>query len=752
MMGRANWFYGIRYIAVALSLVLAAGVMKIVIDRINENRISTIAHERVQELFSADTSHVPDIIKSMNDYRRWVELELNKTAGEEWVPEDSLRKLRASLALLQVDPEHVDPAEVDYLITQMLSSGPEEARVIQLELRDYFLSNPTNSWSPRVPVAMRSDTRTRWEAPVESLWKVLEEIKSVQDKRLLPAASALASYDPENARWADVSSKVANSLASVNSTELRPWLHGLQPVKSRLTPTLAKIFRNKELLDSMREQACDILADYAKDDPNLIADLLMGSDTKAYAAFFPIAERQQEKTLALFQAELLKKPTYSWNDPPLDPSWTKPDGTSSAKIESAGGLRADRFAVCQTMLLDDFLTTAEALRKSGYRPIRFRPYADEQVIRVAAVWSRDGRNWRLASGLNLDEVRRQDEHNQKAKFLPVDVAGYVMTGAGGRPTEKYAAIWEEKTGNDDARMYFGVTTDDQSESHHRLLDERLIPWTLHATIGSDGLPRYFNDANFEAFPLYGLDPTIHLQKSRELIAQGYRPVSWSVSRCDPSGPLVTASVWHRPTVQEDVKDRLAERQARAAIGLVRMGRADEVWTLLRHSPDPRLRSFIINWLRPLGADPKLITTKLDQIAPSATPTPAPGQQRMDAILFHPETSMRRALILALGTYGMEGLSPGEREPLTTKLLDLYGTDRDAGIHGAVEWTLRKWRQQDKLKEADARLMNQKDRGERRWFINTQGQTFAVIDGPVEFRIGSLGCPPEIGPANKGDFG
>ena len=51
---------------------------------------------------------------------------------------------------------------------------------------------------------------------------------------------------------------------------------------------------------------------------------------------------------------------------------------------------------------------------------------------------------------------------------------------------------------------------------------------------------------------------------------------------------------------------------------------------------------------------------------------------MDAILFHPETSMRRALILALGTYGTEGLSPGEREPLIGKLLDLYRNDPDAG--------------------------------------------------------------------------
>ena len=30
---------------------------------------------------------------------------------------------------------------------------------------------------------------------------------------------------------------------------------------------------------------------------------------------------------------------------------------------------------------------------------------------------------------------------------------------------------------------------------------------------------------------------------------------------------------------------------------------------------------------------------------------------MDAILFHPETSVRRALILALGTYGADDLLP-----------------------------------------------------------------------------------------------
>jgi formylglycine-generating enzyme required for sulfatase activity len=121
---------------------------------------------------------------------------------------------------------------------------------------------------------------------------------------------------------------------------------------------------------------------------------------------------------------------------------------------------------------------------------------------------------------------------------------------------------------------------------------------------------------------------------------------------------------------------------------------------------------------------------------------------MDAILFHSETSMRRALILALGTYGTEGLSPGEREPLVGKLIDLYRNDPDAGVHGAAEWSLRKWGQNDRLKELDAQLKKKQDRGERRWFINGQGQTFAMIQGPVEFRMGSPSTETGRSPDNE----
>jgi hypothetical protein len=219
-------------------------------------------------------------------------------------------------------------------------------------------------------------------------------------------------------------------------------------------------------------------------------------------------------------------------------------------------------------------------------------------------------------------------------------------------------------------------------------------------------------------------------------------VATSVTRTSGEDPLVTASVWHRPVVTEETKDRLAERQARAAIALVRLGKTEEVLPLLQHSADPRLRSFIVNWLSPLGADPQVIVAALERIDPSIKPTHVEPPKAMDAVLFHPETSMRRALILALGTYGMEGLTSGEREPLYVKLLALYRIDPDSGIHGAAAWTLRQWGQQAKLKELDHELGKLKDWSNRRWFVNGQGQTFAVIEGPVEFRMGSPPTEPD----------
>ena len=451
MMRKAARVHGLRGLgmAVLVGALIAGGSS--VRNQVAESERTTEARGLVTSVLKVKTDQVPGIVASMKDYRRWVDPALKEALRK--AKKGSPEELRARLSLLPADAAQVEP-----LYDSMVEAeDPDVATVIGQALEPHR------------------------ESLKSKLWAAVEQVGS-GEKRILPAASALALYDPTNPRWADVSDKVARALMSVNSLLLRPWIEALRPVRGKLTVSLATIFREKSRSKSVHSVETDILTDYASEDPNLIADLLMDSDQKTYPAFFPIAQRQQEKTLPLFQAEIARKPTFSWNDPFLDPTWTKPNATLTGKIESAQGMLAERFAFCQTMPLDEFLTTAEALRPSGYRPIRFRPYANGKNVLVAAVWVRDSRPWRLAHDQSAENVRQTDERNCKDGYLPVEVAGYLSAGGDdGKPTSRFAALWALRTGpDDDARMVLASSVAELTKVQEQLKKAGLVPLTLHA--------------------------------------------------------------------------------------------------------------------------------------------------------------------------------------------------------------------------------------------------------------------------------
>ena len=88
---------------------------------------------------------------------------------------------------------------------------------------------------------------------------------------------------------------------------------------------------------------------------------------------------------------------------------------------------------------------------------------------------------------------------------------------------------------------------------------------------------------------------------------------------------------------DERRDKLAKRQANAAVALLRMNQPAKVWPLLKHGPDPRVRSYLIHRLGPLGADAGAILKQLDE---------------------EPDVTIRRALLLSLGEYGEERFFAG----------------------------------------------------------------------------------------------
>jgi formylglycine-generating enzyme required for sulfatase activity len=172
------------------------------------------------------------------------------------------------------------------------------------------------------------------------------------------------------------------------------------------------------------------------------------------------------------------------------------------------------------------------------------------------------------------------------------------------------------------------------------------------------------------------------------------------------------------------RDALAKRQEQAAIALLRLGKGQLVWPLLRHSPDPSLRSYLIRDLGSSGVSPDLILQRLE---------------------IEPEISARRALILSLGGFNADQIPISKRKPLIARLLTLYRSDPDAGIHAAVDWLLRyghqglldrklDW-QGGALRAIDRELAGQLPT-DRNWFVTKQGDTMTVIRGPVEFMMGA----------------
>jgi serine/threonine protein kinase/formylglycine-generating enzyme required for sulfatase activity len=164
----------------------------------------------------------------------------------------------------------------------------------------------------------------------------------------------------------------------------------------------------------------------------------------------------------------------------------------------------------------------------------------------------------------------------------------------------------------------------------------------------------------------------------------------------------------------EAKVALVRRQANVGVALVVMGRGEKVWPLLKHGPDPTLRTFLIDRLAPGGADPKALVSQFDR---------------------EQDTSIRRAILLSLGEFGPDRLPPAERQNLIPRLVRLYRDDPDCGIHGMAEWLLRHWQADDKRKEIDKELATGRVEGGRQWYLNRQGQTMVVVPQGAVFRMG-----------------
>ncbi len=193
----------------------------------------------------------------------------------------------------------------------------------------------------------------------------------------------------------------------------------------------------------------------------------------------------------------------------------------------------------------------------------------------------------------------------------------------------------------------------------------------------------------------------------------------------------------------------AKRRGYAAAVLFAFGEAESVWPVFvfPKDGDPTARSYLQERLAAVGADPGALVKRFGTEV---------------------EVSAKRGLLIALGDFPAELVPAGEREPFVSRLLSLYRHDPDSGLHSAIDWLLRqKWGKANELAVIDLELAREA-RGRvvarvlagagmpvgvlpgvvgpqlpapvvvkgKDWYVNGEGQTFAVVRGPVEFTLGS----------------
>jgi serine/threonine protein kinase len=478
MMSNADRYHLLRVTALAVLLAVGTFVGLTVSDSLVEadrkTRAADVVQQRgsvaelgraaghavridrlVRKLLSAETAETPGILAELDRDRQDVAPGLRKVLAE--AEEHSRQRLHAALGLLPMDA-----GLADYLGGRLLDAAAADVAVLRDQLRPH-----------------RDRLRER-------LWAAAEQPPPGREAQRLRAAAALADYDPESPRWQGIADAVARQLVAENAVDLVYWLDAYRPVRDRLIPPLVAVFRNaKPEHAAERARATKILADYASDKFEVLADLLMDAREKPFAVLFPKLQAHGQQAPAPLLAALDKQPQFRWNDKPLDPSWTTPDTGMVRKIEAARGLFAERFALCQTMPLDEFLPLVEALRPCGYRPVRVRPFAEGQSIRVAAIWHRDGRPWRLAHNLTAADVMKQDEEQKRQNFRPADVAGYFKDNE-----DRYAIVWVETDAKDDVRLYVGIPEAKHPVVFQSLQEAELQPAVLHVLAPPHGPARY----------------------------------------------------------------------------------------------------------------------------------------------------------------------------------------------------------------------------------------------------------------------
>jgi serine/threonine protein kinase/formylglycine-generating enzyme required for sulfatase activity len=271
--------------ALLLTGVIALGVSTLLIGQEQQKTAEALDKEKqarkdrvlaqVNALTNAEPEAVPAILADLAANRD----EVLPRLRELWQQGETPRKrTRVALALLPVEPETVRDTLVEMLLRL---DEPAEIVLIRNTLVPHAAPLTDTFWA--TAAAPKGPAKERFHALV-----------------------ALAAFDARSKRWEKHADLAVQQLLLENPLYLGIWVQALRPVRGSLLPPLAKIYREAKSPER-REIAATVLANYAADNPDELAKLLLDADPKQYAILFPVLQRYREQAIKRMRRELAER-------------------------------------------------------------------------------------------------------------------------------------------------------------------------------------------------------------------------------------------------------------------------------------------------------------------------------------------------------------------------------------------------------------------------------------------------------------
>lgn len=293
MMRSASRYYSSRAWLVILGLVLfALGVFQWSGTRRTAGFL--------RQLETSQVGRLGEVIDDLDRHRRWSKSRLQKLVHS--AEDNTPLKLRAALALMRIDG-----SQSKYVLEQVSASSPPTLAVIANEL----LNRETDI------------ART-------VLWK--QARSNAASERRFRAAMVLAQLDPDiegreedqGSRWEELADFVAGQLVDVDPVHYPAAVEILRPIRRTLYVPLQDIYNGTD--PTRRKMATGALLNYAFDDPEVLARLLLDADTTQFLAVFDLLREHTDEAIGLLRTELERVPG---------------EGLSASELETAARRQAN---------------------------------------------------------------------------------------------------------------------------------------------------------------------------------------------------------------------------------------------------------------------------------------------------------------------------------------------------------------------------------------------------------------------------